>query len=71
MNLETQIKRVISAKSGNKEFALFCENAAWTAMVGNPTASIRLGETDGEFVATGGSALEAVSVLLAKVKGLK
>lgn len=65
MTLERIIAECIAAKPGNKEFALFFDLGTWTAMVGNPSPSVTLGEVYGEVVESGETATEAVTRLLA------
>lgn len=71
MSLKRKIDRCIAAKEGNKEFALFCTDGVWTAMIGNTMLSIRLGETEGEVIATGATAIEAIDGLLSAVREWK
>jgi hypothetical protein len=72
MDLKFLIDEAIKAKEGNKEFALFyyptsAGGHVWSAEIGNPVASVSLGESTGEIQGEGGTPEEAVNVLLRRI----
>ena len=71
LNLDEMIQQVISAKTGQSDFALFfMENEGvpyWTAEIGNSNPHVNLGEVEGDIRAKGASAYAAVESLLSEV----
>lgn len=76
MSVESKIQKVIDAKEGNRELAIFFFPAiegeggedSWSVEIGNDCKWVRLGEADGEVVGRGRSLHEALDKLILEVK---
>lgn len=75
MEIEAKIKKVIDAKDGNKELAIFFFPAidgeggedSWSVEIGNICQYVRIGEVDGELVGRGHSLHEALDSLIVQI----
>ena len=69
MDIEKEIKKIESAKKGDKEMAFFYIDGNWEFLLGNASASVVLGEANGE-IETSGNSLEDVINKMKKELGI-
>lgn len=72
MDIERELNKIIDAKLGNKEIALFHEPYStkedrWVLLVGNPTTCVMLGEVDGELSTEGTSIPDVIMKMKVKL----
>lgn len=73
MSIEAKIQRVIEAKEGNKEMAIFFfpadagDEDSWSVEIGNDCKYVRLGEVEGEVIGRGRSLDEALDNLIVEM----
>lgn len=73
MGIQEQIDLCLALKEGNKEIALFWvpdfpdDGGSWTALIGNTSSNVGLGEMPGEFEARAKTLPECLASLEAKL----
>jgi len=69
MSIEGDIDRILNAKSGNKEIALFYfpHDGVWRVDAGNRSAFVMLGEVEGELSVEADSLQGAIKLMLKEV----
>ncbi len=63
MDIEKELKEIVKAKQGNKEFALFYSQEAddWEFLLGNESSCVMLGEVGGELETKGTTLPEVIN----------
>lgn len=72
MDVTEELKKIIAAKKGNKEFAIFHNSGGgegWSFELGNPSQYVSLGEVEGE-ISTSGNTLEEIILKMKKKLGI-